>query len=251
MNSNLDLDAGVIDIDIKNLVAAVLSKAKMIVLFAVVFGLSSFLLSEFVIVPKYQTNISMCINNNATVVSGSLDFNDVNASITLVPTYIELLQSNSMLSAVAEKVQELGYTANDIADMISVSTTEETQIISVTVTSTNPEHANIIANAIAETVPDKIVDFMDGTSVRIIDGSTLPDKPASPNVKKNTLLGFILGGIIGIALAVAIELMDNSVKNENDLNNLYPDLPILGVIPTFTQSVEKSVDYKDGEKKNV
>lgn len=249
MNSNVDINDDALEIDISRLIQAVFSKIKLIVLFGIVFGLSAFLVSKFVMVPKYQANITMYVSNNATVTSDGFDFNDVNASITLVPTYIELMNSHNILSDVAEETKDLGYSVDDIADMISVSTVEETQIISLTVTNPSAEHANIIANAIANIVPNKVVELMEGSAVRVIDESEIPEAPSSPSTKKNTLLGFMLGIIIGIILAVLMELTDNSVKGESDLNSICPDLPILGIIPAFTKTEDTVSEYKQKEVK--
>ncbi len=240
MNSNSNISDEMFEIDFKMLINAVLARIKMIILFAVVCGLSAFLISKFVIIPKYCANVTMCVSNNKTIVADGLDFNDVNASITLVPTYIQLIQSNTVLGEVAAKTNELGYTAKDIGGMISISGYDDTQIINLEVVNPNPEHANIIANAMAVVAPDKMEDLMEGAAVKVIDESVLPEEPFSPSTKKNTLLGFILGAFIGIAIAVIIEMLDTSVKSESDLNSMYPDLPVLGVIPEFTMIEENS-----------
>lgn len=224
------------EIDISKIFEALLKRIKMIILFTAAFGISAFLISNFVITPKYIASVSMCITNNKSMASDSLDINDVNAGIALVPTYIELMQSYNILSEVAAKTQDLGYTVEDIASMISVSTVDETQIAVVSVVNTNPEHANIIANAIADIVPDRIVSFMEGTSIKVVDNSVLPEEPASPNVKKYTVFGLALGLFLGAALAVLMELLDRTVKSEGDLNSIYENIPVLGIIPEFNHS---------------
>lgn len=238
-------------IDIKTLVDAVVLKIKMIILFALAFGVSAFIISEFVITPKYMASITMCINNNKTMVTDSMDYNDVNASITLVPTYVELIQSYNVLNEVAAKTHDLGYTADDISGMIGVATKEETQIIMLSVINPNPEHANIIANAIAKVAPEKIIDLMEGTNVKVVDESVLPETPVSPSVKKNTVLGFLFGGFLGVALAVLLALLDNSVKSEDDLIHMFKDIPVLGVIPEFINEENESLDSDNKANKET
>jgi capsular polysaccharide biosynthesis protein len=74
---------------------------------------------------------------------------------------------------------------------------------------------------------------MEGTSIKIIDNSTLPEKPYSPNVKKYTAYGFVFGLFLGVAIAVLIELLDRTIKSEEDINAIYADIPVLGSIPEF------------------
>lgn len=240
MNSNEKFDEDLFEIDLKSIINAVMSRLKMIVVFALAFALSAFIISNFVMVPKYRATITMCISNSKTMISDSFDINDVNAGIALVPTYVELIQSNNVLGEVAAKTQDLGYTIDDIYSMISISTKEETQIITLNVTNPNPEHANIIANAIADIAPDKITDLMEGSAVKVVDESVLPEYPVSPNVFKYTILGFLFGGFLGVALAILSTLLDTTIKTENDITELYPNIPVLGVIPTFVNQPVKN-----------
>lgn len=227
-----------LEINFKEIFNAVIARYKLIALMAVVVAFCALLISAFVITPKYQARITMVINSVSDVTNGFRS-DDVTASISLVPTYIELVKSNNVLGDVAAKTQDLGYEAADIADMLSITSTEETQIIEIGVTNSDPEHANIIANAIASIVPDKIVDLMEATSVKVVDASTVPDAPISPNVKKNTAIGFVVGALLGIAIATLIALLDNSIKDESDIAAMYPGLPVLGVLPKFTAKESK------------
>lgn len=244
MNSTSTNSDVYFEIDIRKIFNAILKKIKMIILFAVAFGVSAFLISNFVMTPKYSASVSMCINNSNSMSSDSLDINDVNAGIALVPTYIELMQSYNILSEVAAKTQDLGYAVEDIVSMISVSTIDETQIAIVSVVNPNPEHANIIANAIADVVPERIVSFMEGTSIKVVDNSVLPEQPSFPNVKKFTFLGTAFGLFIGIVLAVLIELLDRTIKSESDINDIYANIPVLASIPEFTQVDDASMQKK-------
>lgn len=234
MNTNVREQGDYGEIDFRNILEAVLLRIKMICLFTVSFGIIAFLISEFVIVPKYAASATMCIANNATLVSDSVDYNDVNAALTLVPTYVELIQSKNVLDEVAARTQDLGYTSDDIASMLSISYSETTQIIALTITNPDPERANILVNAIAKVAPDKISDLLEGSYIKIIDESTVPELPVSPNVKKNTLMGALFGLFVSVAIAVAYALLDDSVKSESDLTGMFPDIPVLGVIPQFT-----------------
>ncbi len=245
MNSTSNNVDSYFELDISKIFDAVLKRLKMIIAFAIAFGASAFLISNFVMTPKYVASVSMCISNNKSMASDSLDINDVNAGIALVPTYIELMQSYNILGEVAAKTQDLGYTVEDIASMMSVSTVDETQIAVVSISNPNPEHANIIANAIAEIAPERIVDFMEGTSIKVVDNSVLPEEPSSPNIKKYTVLGIAFGLFVGVVLAVLIELSDRTIKSESDINAIYADIPVLGSIPEFTQ-----IDNSDSTEEN-
>ena len=246
MNSKVENNEDFFDIDLCRLINAVFTRIKIIISFAIAFGVSAFLLSNFVITPKYAATITMCVNNNKTMASDTLDFNDVNAGIALVPTISNLIQSYNVVDEVAAKTQELGYVSDDILAMMSISNIDETQILALSIINTNPEHANIIANAFADVIPGKINDLMEGSSVKIVDESVIPEQAVSPNIIKYLALGIVFGGFVGVLLAILLELLDTTIKNEDELINLYPNLPVLGVIPEFGVYEEKY--YSDNSK---
>ena len=126
--------------------------------------------------------------------------------------------------------------------MISFSSAEDAQILTLTVINPNPEHAYIIANAIADTAPIKATEIMDGSSVKVIDYAEQPLRPFSPTVFKNTVLGLILGFVISIGIAVLIEITDESIREENDIRKLYPDVPIIGTVPEIKVNLDEKTN---------
>ena len=180
-------------------------------------------------------------DTNKNTVSENLSNNDITASLQLVPTVMRIFDSRTTLGEVAKKI-DLGYTADDIGNMISFSSAEDAQILTLTVVNPNPEHAYIIANAIADTAPIKATEIMDGSSVKVIDYAEQPDHPFSPKVLKNTFMGLVLGFLISVCVAVLIELTDNSIREENDIKKLYPDVPIIGTVPEIKVTLDEKTN---------
>jgi capsular exopolysaccharide synthesis family protein len=69
-----------------------------------------------------------------------------------------------------------------------------------------------------------------GTSVRIIDTAKPPTKPAGPKRGLNTLLGAIVGLMVGVTAAYVVEQLDNTVRSAEEAGQLL-GAPVLGVIP--------------------
>ena len=76
-----------------------------------------------------------------------------------------------------------------------------------------------------------------GQQFRIIDPPSLPDKPASPNHLLISLVGLVLGGAIGIGLAILVEFSNVRVWHEKDLEGLVPSR-LLVSIPQMTTKGE-------------
>lgn len=67
------------------------------------------------------------------------------------------------------------------------------------------------------------------TNVSILDLASPPRRPASPNALFNLLLGFALGSIIGVGLALWREVSCRYVRGMDDLRELL-GIPVLGVL---------------------
>lgn len=78
-----------------------------------------------------------------------------------------------------------------------------------------------------------------GNNVRVIDTALVPEKPIKPKKLASVLLGMIGGLAIGIGLAFLIELLDQSVRTQEDVENKL-GLPFLGQIP-FASGKEGAV----------
>ena len=228
----------VMDFDFRRILEALLERWKMIVVTTIVLGLCATVYSMFLVTPLYKASATMYVNNNKNTVSENLSNNDITASLQLVPTVMRIFDSRTTLDEVAKKI-DIGYTGNDISRMISFSSAEDAQILTLTVVNQNPEHAYIIANAIADIAPIKATEIMDGSSVKVIDYAEQPEQPFSPNVLKNTFMGLVLGFLISVCVAVLIELTDNSIREESDIKKLYPDIPVIGTVPEIKVNLEE------------
>lgn len=218
------------EIDLQKLLIAIIDKIRFIISITIAFGIIFGLISVFLINDVYQTQVSLYVNNNKDAVSQNLDAGDISAATMLVSTYVHLINSNAVLEDVVNRI-DLDYDVEDISEMINVSAIEDTQMLILSVSNTNPKHAYIIANAIADTAPSKITEIMDGSTVKVVDYAVEPESPIYPNVLKNIILGLFLGFALGVAVAVVSELLDNSIKSEEDIAKIIPDIPVIGVIP--------------------
>ncbi len=189
----------------------------------------SFGVSKYFIPEKFQTEVSMYVAPNANEQSRTASLSELNYAQAVVDTYIEILRTTSFMTDVITEAN-LNYTPDQLSNMISMQAQNGTEIFRISVTSTNPDEALLIANTIAELAPAKIIEIKDADAVRVVDPAQRPVQPSSPNVMRNTVLGLLVGLLLGVGIAFAIEFLDNRVKNEQDLTRSYP-YPVLGVIP--------------------
>jgi capsular exopolysaccharide synthesis family protein len=67
-------------------------------------------------------------------------------------------------------------------------------------------------------------------NVQVAQAATVPTSPSSPKVSRNTVLGAVLGLLLGLGLAFLLERLDRRIREPKDLEAVY-GLPLLGVVP--------------------
>lgn len=231
-----------IEIDLKKLFSMLKKKVIYIILVAILGGTLAGCITNFFITPTYTANVKLYVNSNTdNLVSsnGSISINEIDASTKLVNTYLVVVKSNNFLEKVAEHLDD-GSTASSIKSMMSCSQIEETLAFQINVTSQSPQRAADIANAIAETCPSEIVRVLKVGGVEVIDYAKVPTVQSSPNLKKNILIGLIVGFSLSFAFFFIKELFDTRILSSQDLEKDF-DIPVLGTIPRLVP-VEANTD---------
>ena len=232
----------VIEIDLGKLIMNYLEKWWLILLCGILAAAVSLGVTRYAITPMYRASVMIYVNNTKAgekvdVISGS----NLSASQQLVNTYINIIESDTVLGKVIE-YGELAYTTDDIRDMMTTSQVDDTEIFKVHITHEDPQMAAHIANVMAKVAPGEIEEFVEGSSTKIIDYAKVPDKRSSPSYTVNT----VLGGAIGVALALAYVtlrfLLDVRIKDEDDLGHMF-DYPILGQVPAFDKIDKRKAEY--------
>lgn len=233
MKENNEHQASAVEINLQELLLLYLRKWWAIAVCFVLGAAIMFTYTKVFVTPMYRSSFSVYINNSrGTQNSDSLSSNDLSASSWLVNGYMEITKKDHVLSAAADRLG--GYTAGQIRGMVSTSKVESTQIYYVYVTHSVPAEAQRIANAIADVIPTKGAEIIDGSSAKVIDRAKLPVAPISPNYTKSIAVGGMLGVLAAIAFLTISFLRDTRIRDEEELLMLF-DLPVLGRIPDFDQ----------------
>lgn len=221
-----------IEIDIQRLIGAVLNKAWLIALVAVLAAAVSFVYTYFLVSPLYQSSVMFYVNNSTIDLSNaslSVSAGDISASRGLVDTYIVILDTRETLNDVIDYAG-VERTYEEVKGMIAAEAVNETEIFKVVVTSTDPAEAEALANSVAYNLPKRINTIIDGTSTEIVDSAVFPTTPISPSYTKNTMLGFLVGLVLSVACVVLVDLMDVTIRTEEDIAQSCKH-PVLASVP--------------------
>jgi polysaccharide chain length determinant protein (PEP-CTERM system associated) len=79
-----------------------------------------------------------------------------------------------------------------------------------------------------------------GEQFRLQDQAVPPKVPFSPNVPNLLTSGFLFGLVAGLALAAGLEVLDQTIRSEEDFVSRFPALPLLGSIPGLDEDTARS-----------
>ena len=71
---------------------------------------------------------------------------------------------------------------------------------------------------------------LDDNNVQVAQEASVPTSPSSPKTKTNTILGAIVGLLLGLSIAFALERFDRRIRDPEELDGIYR-LPMLGTVP--------------------
>jgi succinoglycan biosynthesis transport protein ExoP len=90
-----------------------------------------------------------------------------------------------------------------------------------------------------------LTELNDG-NVRIAGEALVPTSPSSPKTKTNTVLGAVLGLLLGIGIAFLLERFDRRIRGPEDLEAVY-HLPLLGAVPKSAALAESPLPPTEAE----
>ena len=224
-----------IEIDLGRVFRAVINRAWLVALVAVLCAVLTFVGTFYLVTPQYESSAMFYVNNSNLSLgdaSFSISSGDLSTSRNLVDSYIVILNTRETLVDVIDYAG-VSYSPKDVREMLTAAAVNETEIFQVTVTSPNPQEAERLANAIAYILPKRIGTIIDGTSAKVVDAAVVPSKPSSPSYPKNTVIGFLLGLVATVAVIALREIFDTTIRVEEDIAQSCK-YPILAAVPNMT-----------------
>lgn len=215
------------EIDLLELLRAVLKYIRLIIVLCIVFGLGGFFGTKFLITPTYTARTSIYLTPQISE-SGSLDYNSQMANSLLVTNVVNLLTQNNVMSEVAKDVGLEN--ADAVKKFVNVTNKQDTQIVTVTATTTDPKLSKNIANGTVNTFINTMQKNLNVRNIEIVDKAKLSYVPSGPSIKKNTMMAVLVGGVIGVGYAVLKFLLDNRLRTKEEAEK-YLGIPVFAEFP--------------------
>lgn len=220
-----------IEIDVFQLFKTLWKRKLMILIVALVTGTGAFAYSTFIVKPEYTSTTRIYVVNRNQGDKQGLTNQDLQAGTYLVKDYREIILSQDALEKVATNLK-LDMPAKTLASKVQVAVPADTRIVSISVKDKQPEEASRIANSLREVAAEKIVAVTRVSDVTTLEEARPATTPSSPNVRRNSLFGFLGGAVVTVIAVLLIELLDTRVKRPEDVEDVLK-IPLLGLVPDF------------------
>ena len=224
-------EQNMMEIDVFQLLKILWKRKFLIALVAIVTGVVAFAYSSFIVKPEYTSTTRIYVVNRNQGDKPGLTNQDLQAGSYLVKDYREIILSQGVLEKVATDLQ-LELPPKGLTSKIKVTVPADTRIVSISVTDRAPEEASRIANSLREVAAQKIISVTRVSDVTTLEEARPATSPSSPNIHRNTMVGFLAGAVVMIVTVLLVELLDTRVKRPEDIEDVM-QITLLGVVPNL------------------
>ncbi|QHE53742.1 YveK family protein [Pontibacillus sp. HMF3514] len=222
-------------ISLKEIFEVLKKRMLLIISLIIIATVTSGLISYFYLTPIYQSTSQFLVNQNEQEQNMNYNVNDIRTNVELINTYNVIIKSPAILDDVIAEL-DLNMSNDQLKDKLQVSSEQNSQVVTVTATDPDPVQAAAIANATVEIFQSKIPTLMNVNNVHILSQAVVGTnpQPVKPQPLLNIAIAFVVGAMVGVGLAFLLEYMDNTIKNESDVEQIL-GVPVLGVISNISE----------------
>lgn len=215
------------EINLLEILGAVWQRKVVLILLAIIIGALAFVKVNYFTVDKYSSSGTLYVSNiSSDVDTNKLSSSDIASSRELSATYKEILNTRSFLNEVATVVGG-EYSWAEIKSMLTISSVNETELLSISVVSKDPKDSYAIAQAILEKAPGKLISVFSSGQVTVVDEAVFEKNPVDKGAVKYTILGALAGIVLGVIIVLLFHFFDNKVHKGDDVAKRY-SVSILG-----------------------
>lgn len=219
-----------IEFDLMGLLRHLRDRLWIIVAVTVVFGFGGYMSAKMLSVPIYTATTQVYVYQQ--------DNNGINSSNLSVATQVRrdcavIIKGESVTREVIARLGLKG-TPRGLSSGISVTSDDNTRILNISYTSTNPELAAMVVNTVREVAAEQIKELMKEDVLKTIYEAEIPVATSTTNLRRSMFTWGGIGGGVTIAILVLLFLMDDSIRSEDDVEAGL-GLSTLAVIPVSSE----------------
>lgn len=245
MNNNDEI----IEIDLLHVLEIIKKNLIMFISICIVTCTIGFAISKFVLDETFTAVAKIIIVKDEKASSSSstsITYSDIQLSQKLASTYQQILMSEAISDTVIDNLnlREYGIDSGKYGKIVTVKAADSTEVMNISVETTDPKLSANIANEIVKVFISKIYDIMEIQNVTILNNAKVPSRKSGPSTFKWTAIGGLIGACICALIAFIEAITDTKIKSEKEVKEIFTDCPIIGSIPDF---LPKEIKYDDNE----
>lgn len=176
--------------------------------------------------PLYQSNTTIVlVGENKSGYSQT----ESQLNQNLIGTYSQIIKSRKVLNQVIENL-DLKLTTTELAQSITTSSVEDTEIIQITVNNPKAKDAKKITDELAEVFTKEIKDIYHLENVEIIDKAEIAKTPYNVNYLKDNVIYLVVGLVLSFGVVFVMYYFDTSIKS-SDIVEEKLGLTVIGIVP--------------------
>ena len=228
------------ELDLKELFQIFWEKKVQIALIVAIFAIIWVIYSVGFVKPKYKakTSLILATNSSSQTNAGSITTTDVTLNSKLVSTYIKLVKSDKVVRNVISNLA-LDMDENELKNSVSVTTTDDTEFIEISVENADPVLATKIANEVSKVLIENVKEFYKAENVHVVDLAEIPQAPYNVNHVKDTVIFSFIGIVVAVLYVLVLNMLDTSVKSEDDIEKI-TGLRVLVSLPLYETNTPRN-----------
>lgn len=215
-----------VTIDLGELFTQIKKHLLALVLLILIGGIGAGLFSKLFIPATYASSGTLFLTPRVS--EGEVDINSINSNQKLVNNVMNLLTQDNIMTVVA---QETGLqTAQDVRDVLTVNNVNNTEIITITATTRDAKLSKEIVEETIDIFMDTMQESLNIKNITITNSPKLDYNPVGPSILKNSVIGALIGLLIGLGWIVIRMLTDKRLKTREDAEK-FLGIPVYAELP--------------------
>lgn len=213
-------------LEIREILKILRKRILIVMVIPIIFSIIGGALKYYSYQPVYEAQVSMIVgvNNNYKI-----NPSEVGLYQSIINTFIQIGRSSGLAEKVAQKLND-GTSAEELQAGINIVCQPETQILIMSFRSNDPKDAAKKVEIMSQTFIEESNRMLTNGKLQIMDGAKIPLSPINSRGLRDIKIPFLMGLVISIGIAFFMEVLDNSIKDEEDVEK-YLGIPVIGIIP--------------------
>ena len=234
------------ELDLRELIYMFWSKKIEIIVITLIFVIIGGIYTYAFTTPKYKSSTTLVlataidtkVGKTTATNDDAITQTELTLNSNLVSTYSELVKSKAVLREVLNNLDIKDLNESSLKGAVSVNAVKDTELIEISVSSTNYNYPAKIANEIAKVFTNKVKEIYNINNVHVVDQAEVVKTPYNINHLKDIVIFAFIGVVVAAAKILITNMLDNTVKTEHDVEQATGML-VLAQVPKINSNTKK------------